>query len=180
MTGRPFRSLVFGFFRLIRRDCNDLLPFPAACAPCCPCSGSQRSLPWPSCTWPDASVSLTSRSGRPSSRRAAGGSSLSRMSRWSCWKVRLDTHSDVLHPSLSQQQPSLVLQTSAIRSWTCIPRGTSPFLSSYRRRSGRQLLQPPHLQSPRDSLQSPTLLRHHQRRRLLREAALRASSNAHT
>lgn len=75
---------------------------------------------------------------------------------------------------------SLVLQTSAIRSWTCIPRGTSPFLSSSRRRSGRQLLQPLHLQSPRDSLQPPTLLRRHQRRRLLREAALHASSNAHT
>lgn len=61
--------------------------FPAACAPCCRCSGSLRSSPWPSCTSPGASVSSTSRSGRRSSRHGAGGSSLSRTSPWSCWKV---------------------------------------------------------------------------------------------
>lgn len=61
--------------------------FLAACAPCCPCSGSQRSLPWPSCTWPAASASLTSKSGLPSSPRAAGGNSSSRTSPWSSWKV---------------------------------------------------------------------------------------------
>lgn len=61
----------------------------AACAPCCPCSGNQRLSRWPSCIWPAASVSLTSRSGPPSSRHAAGGSSLSRTSQLSCSKVLL-------------------------------------------------------------------------------------------
>ena len=61
----------------------------AACAPCCPCSGNQRLSRWLSCTWPAASVSLTSRSGPPSSRHAAGGSSLSRTFQLSCSKVLL-------------------------------------------------------------------------------------------
>lgn len=66
--------------------------FLAACAPCCPCSGSQRSLPWPSCTWPAASVSLTSKSGLPSSHHAAGGNSLSRMSQSNYSKVPIMKH----------------------------------------------------------------------------------------
>lgn len=82
-------------------------------------------------------------------------------------------------PTFVLKKSSFALQISAIRSWICIPRGTSLFLSSYRRRSGRRLLRPLHLQPRRDSLQPPTLLRHHQRRPLLREAALHASSNAH-
>lgn len=61
--------------------------FLPACAQCCPCSGSPRSSQWPSCTWLAASVSLTYRSGRPSIRHGAGGSSLSRMSQLSCLKV---------------------------------------------------------------------------------------------
>lgn len=82
-------------------------------------------------------------------------------------------------PPVFVYRKPLVLQISAIRSWICIPRGTSLSHSSYKRRSGCQLLQHLHLQPQWDSHQPPTLLPHHQRRPLLREAALHASSNAH-
>lgn len=73
---------------------------------------------------------------------------------------------------------SLVLQTSATRSWTCTLRETSPSRSRCRRRSGAPRPHSQLLQSPRGRHRPPSCLPSRQRRRPLREGAQRASSNA--
>lgn len=84
------------------------------------------------------------------------------------------------HKRTSHSHMSFVLQTSATRSWTCTLRGTSPSLSRCRIRSG-----PRHplfllLQCPRVRHHLLSRLPSRQRRRLLREGARHASSNAPT
>lgn len=156
----------------------------AACAPCCLCSGSQRSSRSLSCTWLAACANSTSRNGPTSSLHAAGGSSLSRTFQWSYLKV-LSIKTFHLKPLplyfflSSPKKHVFAFQTFATRSWTCTLRETNPSLSRCRRRRGHLLLRPLLLQLHRDNRQPLTLLPHHQKRLPLRVVARHASSNAH-